>query len=130
MIGATKHMRMRIYGYPYVVCNEYPVDPGQGSGDCRQVTEIKMKHNCPKVPAIDEKGSNRVTRATRNLRKTLDSVADNNETAAFDLMRAVEKLSDEVLRQRLLNTIHRLNQDAHELREARDAVERVSDKLA
>eukprot|EP00659_Diplonema_papillatum_P007408 gene7408-11375_t len=61
---------------------------------------------------------------------TLDSVADNNETAAFDLMRAVEKLSDEVLRQRLLNTIHRLNQDAHELREARDAVERVSVKLA
>ena len=41
-----------------------------------------------------------MTRATRNLRKTLDSVADNNETAAFDLMRAVEKLGDEVLRQR------------------------------
>jgi hypothetical protein len=40
-----------------------------------------------------------VTRATRNLRKTLDSVAENNETAAFDLMRAVEKLGDEVLRQ-------------------------------
>jgi hypothetical protein len=94
------------------------------------VLEIKMKHNCPKVPAIGDKGSNCVTRATRNLRKTLDSVADNNETAAFDLMRAVEKLSDEVLRQRLLNTIHRLNQDAHELREARDAVERVSVKLA
>ena len=89
-----------------------------------------MKHNCPKVPSIGDKGSNCVTRATRNLRKTLDSVADNNETAAFDLMRAVEKLSDEVLRQRLLNTIHRLNQDAHELREARDAVERVSVKLA
>ncbi|MGB3122624.1 MAG: hypothetical protein WBB95_02335 [Pseudomonas sp.] len=71
-----------------------------------------------------------MTRATRNLRKTLDSVADNNETAAFDLMRAVEKLGDEVLRQRLLNTIHRLNQDAHELREARDAVEQVSVKLA
>lgn len=94
------------------------------------MVEIKMKHNCPKVPAIGDKGSNGVTRATRNLRKTLDSVADNNETAAFDLMRAVEKLSDEVLRQRLLNTIHRLNQDAHELREAQDAVERVSVKLA
>ncbi|MEO8490371.1 MULTISPECIES: hypothetical protein [unclassified Pseudomonas] len=71
-----------------------------------------------------------MTRATRNLRKTLDSVADNNETAAFDLMRAVEKLGDEVLRQRLLNTIHRLNQDAYELRVARDCVEQVSVKLA
>ncbi|CRM49551.1 hypothetical protein SAMN04490181_1501 [Pseudomonas brenneri] len=107
-----------------------PVDLDQRLGHCCQVVEIKLKHNCPKVPAIGDKGSNGVTRATRNLRKTLDSVADNNETAAFDLMRAVEKLSDEVLRQRLLNTIHRLNQDAHELREARDAVERVSVKLA
>lgn len=44
-----------------------------------------------------------MTRATRNLRKTLDAVADNNETAAFDLMRAVEKLGDEVLR---LSLIH------------------------
>nr|WP_154745856.1 hypothetical protein [Pseudomonas karstica] len=79
---------------------------------------------------ISDEGRKRVPRATRNLRKTLDAVAENNETAAFDLMRAVEKLSDEVLRQRLLNTIHRLNQDAHELREARDAVERVSVKLA
>ena len=35
-----------------------------------------------------------------------------------------------VLRQRLLNTIHRLNQDAYELREARDSVEQVSVKLA
>ncbi len=81
------------------------------------------------LPIADE-GITRVTRATRNLRKTLDSVAENNETAAFDLMRAVEKLGDEVLRQRLLNTIHRLNQDAHELREARDSVEQVSVRLA
>jgi len=71
-----------------------------------------------------------VTRATRNLRKTLDAVADNNETAAYELMRAVEQLGDEVLRQRLLNTIHRLNQDACDLRVARDAVELVSVKLA
>lgn len=69
-------------------------------------------------------------RATRNLRKTLDAVAQNNETAAFELMRAVEKLGDEVLRQRLLNTIHRLNQDADELRQVRDAVEWVSVKMA
>ena len=86
--------------------------------------------NVLKCQPIGDEGKIHVTRATRNLRKTLDAVADNNETAAFDLMRAVEKLSDEVLRQRLLNTIHRLNQDAHELREARDAVERVSVKLA
>jgi len=86
--------------------------------------------NVLKCQPIGDEGRTRVTRATRNLRKTLDSVAENNETAAFDLMRAVEKLNDEVLRQRLLNTIHRLNQDAHELREARDAVEQVSVKLA
>ena len=102
----------------------------QVSANAPQVFEIKMKHECPKVPAIADEGRPRVTRATRNLRKTLDSVADNNETAAFDLMRAVEKLGDEVLRQRLLNTIHRLNQDAHELREARDSVEQVSVRLS
>nr|WP_186351028.1 hypothetical protein [Pseudomonas poae] len=79
---------------------------------------------------IAEEGKIRVTRATRNLRKTLDAVADNNETAAYELMRAVEQLGDEVLRQRLLNTIHRLNQDACDLRVARDAVELVSVKLA
>ena len=99
-------------------------------GNPPQVFEIKMKHECPKVLPIAEEGRTRVTRATRNLRKTLDSVAENNETAAFDLMRAVEKLGDEVLRQRLLNTIHRLNQDAYELREARDSVEQVSVRLA
>nr|WP_240202429.1 hypothetical protein [Pseudomonas sp. ICBG1301] len=86
--------------------------------------------NVLKCLPIAHEGRSRVTRATRNLRKTLDSVADNNETAAFDLMRAVEKVGDEVLRQRLLNTIHRLNQDAYELREARDSVEGVSVKLA
>ncbi|MBP1124613.1 hypothetical protein VRB67_12035 [Pseudomonas trivialis] len=71
-----------------------------------------------------------MTRATRNLRKTLDAVADNNETAAYELMRAVEQLGDEVLRQRLLNTIHRLNQDACDLRVARDSVELASVRLA
>ena len=71
-----------------------------------------------------------MTRATRNLRKTLDAVADNNETAAFDLMRAVEKLGDEVLRQRLLNTIHRLNQQPQARRYPRDSVEQVLVRLA
>lgn len=69
-------------------------------------------------------------RATRTLRKILGSVAENNESAAFELMRAVEQVSDELLRQRLLNTIHRLNQDADELRQARDAVQGVEMKLA
>jgi len=110
--------------------NPVSIDMDQVNANAPQVFEIKMKHECPKVPAIADEGIPRVTRATRNLRKTLDSVAENNETAAFDLMRAVEKLSDEVLRQRLLNTIHRLNQDAHELREARDSVEQVSVRLA
>ena len=86
--------------------------------------------NVLKCQPIGDERKIHVTCATRNLRKILDSVAENNETAAFDLMRAVEKLNDEVLRQRLLNTIHRLNQDAYELREARDAVEQVSVKLA
>ena len=110
--------------------NRFSFDLDQAPGNLSQVIEIKMKHECPKVLAIAYEGRTRVTRATRNLRKTLDSVAENNETAAFDLMRAVEKLSDEVLRQRLLNTIHRLNQDAYELREARDSVEQVSVRLA
>jgi hypothetical protein len=43
------------------------------------------------------------------MRKLLDSVATNNEVAALDVMRAVEQLQDEVLRQRLLNLIHKLN---------------------
>jgi uncharacterized protein YigA (DUF484 family) len=54
------------------------------------------------------------------MRKLLDSVATNNERAALDVMRATEQLTDEVLRQRLLNLVHRLNQDADDLRLARD----------
>jgi hypothetical protein len=54
------------------------------------------------------------------MRKLLDSVATNNEAAALDVMRAAEQLTDEVLRQRLLNLVHRLNQDADDLRLARD----------
>ncbi|MHA6130592.1 hypothetical protein ACX3YD_31265 [Pseudomonas fluorescens group sp. PF-1] len=58
------------------------------------------------------------------MRKLLDSVATNNEVAALDVMRAAEQLQqDEVLRQRLLNLIHRLNQDANDLRMARDDIQ-------
>ncbi|MFY0727225.1 hypothetical protein [Pseudomonas sp. NFX15] len=71
-----------------------------------------------------------MNRPSRSLRKLLDSVAANNEAAALDVMRATEKLEDEVLRQRLLNLIHRLNQDAHDLRMARDDIQSNAIKLA
>jgi hypothetical protein len=64
------------------------------------------------------------------MRKLLDSVATNNEVAALDMMRAAEQLQDEVLRQRLLNMIHRLNQDANDLRAARDDIQGGAIKLA
>jgi hypothetical protein len=64
------------------------------------------------------------------MRKLLDSVATNNETAALDVMRATEQIKDELLRQRLLNLIHRLNQDANDLRLARDDIQGGAIKLA
>ena len=67
---------------------------------------------------------------SRSMRKLLDSVATNNEVAALDMMRAVEQLQDEVLRQRLLNMIHRLNQDAIDLRMARDDIQGGAIRLA
>ncbi|MHC8333949.1 hypothetical protein [Pseudomonas sp. LB3P25] len=71
-----------------------------------------------------------MNRPSRSMRKLLDSVATNNEVAALDMMRAVEQLQDEVLRQRLLNMIHRLNQDAIDLRAARDDIQGGAIKLA
>ncbi|MFK0087567.1 hypothetical protein ACIQUS_09730 [Pseudomonas sp. NPDC090755] len=71
-----------------------------------------------------------MTRSTRNLRKTLDCVAANNQSAALDVMRAIDRLNDEVLRQRLLGVVHRLNQDAEDLRHARDEVQGSLIKLA
>jgi hypothetical protein len=64
------------------------------------------------------------------MRKLLDSVATNNEMAALDVMRATEQIKDELLRQRLLNLIHRLNQDATDLRLARDDIQGGAIKLA
>ncbi|MNF71748.1 hypothetical protein D3C84_537050 [compost metagenome] len=64
-----------------------------------------------------------MNRPSRSMRKLLDSVANNNEHAALDVMRAAEQLTDEVLRQRLLNLVHRLNQDADDLRLARDDIQ-------
>nr|WP_298142381.1 hypothetical protein [uncultured Pseudomonas sp.] len=63
-----------------------------------------------------------MSRATRNLCKTLDLVADNNEAAAIAVMRAAERIGDELLKQQLFNVIHRMNQDADQLRLAREAI--------
>lgn len=71
-----------------------------------------------------------MNRPSRSMRKLLDSVATNNETGALDVIRAAEQLHDDVLRQRLLNLIHRLNQDAHDLRLARDEIQGGAIKLA
>ncbi|AMO76211.1 hypothetical protein SAMN05216577_108145 [Pseudomonas citronellolis] len=69
-------------------------------------------------------------RAARNIRKVLDSVASNNEATAIEVMRAVEQVPDELLRQRLLKAIHHLNQDAAELRALRDEVTGADIRLA
>ncbi|WP_252275587.1 hypothetical protein [Pseudomonas subflava] len=55
------------------------------------------------------------------LRKTLDQVAANNESAAIVVMRAAERTGDEVLRQQLHRVIQQMNQDALTLRALRDA---------
>ena len=60
--------------------------------------------------------------ATRSLRKTLDAVAANNEATALEVMRAVEQVQDDLLRQKLLKSIHHLNQDAADLRALREDV--------
>lgn len=63
-----------------------------------------------------------MSRVTRNLCKTLDLVADNNEASAIAVMRAAERIGDELLKQQLFNVIHRMNQDAEQLRLAREAI--------
>ncbi|MET1077411.1 MAG: hypothetical protein ABWY06_05245 [Pseudomonas sp.] len=71
-----------------------------------------------------------MSRTVRTLRKTLDAVASHNESAALEVMRAIDRLDDELLRQRLLNVVHRLNQDADELRVAKGEVQDVSSRRA
>ncbi|WP_370600133.1 hypothetical protein [Pseudomonas nitroreducens] len=60
--------------------------------------------------------------STRSLRKTLDSVAANNEATALEIMRAVDQVQDDLLRQKLLKAIHQLNQDATDLRALREEI--------
>lgn len=69
-------------------------------------------------------------RPTRNIRKLLDAVASHNEATALDVMRAVDQVRDELLRQRLLNAIHDLHRDAAELRSLRDEVSAAAIRLA
>lgn len=71
-----------------------------------------------------------MNRPSRSLRKLLDAVASRNEAAALDMMRAAEQLKDELLRQRVLNLIHQLNQDADDLRLARDDIQGGTIKFA
>ena len=59
---------------------------------------------------------------SRSVRKIIDAIASRNEDATVWVMRAAESLGDEVLRQQLYRVIHRLNQDAAELRQVRDAL--------
>lgn len=57
---------------------------------------------------------------TRTICKTLDMVACNNEPAAVAVMRAAERIGDELLQQQLFNVIHHMNLDAAQLRSIRD----------
>jgi hypothetical protein len=63
-----------------------------------------------------------LSRMTRNICKTLNMVASNNEAAAIAVMRAAERIGDELLKQQLFNVIHRMNLDAAQLRSIRDDV--------
>ncbi len=66
----------------------------------------------------------------RNVRKTLNTIAEHNEDAALALMRAAERTGDEVLRQQMLRVIHSLNQDALDLRVLRDDIALENHKRA
>jgi hypothetical protein len=61
-----------------------------------------------------------VKRSIRNICKTLDQVAGNNEDATVAMMRAADRVGDELLKQQLFNAIHRLSLDAAMLRTTRE----------
>jgi len=63
-----------------------------------------------------------LSRTARTTRKTIDVIASHNEDAALAVMRAAERMSDELLKQQLFKVIHRLNQDAAELRMLRETL--------
>jgi hypothetical protein len=63
-----------------------------------------------------------LSRTARTTRKTIDVIASHNEDAALTVMRVAERMSDELLKQQLFKVIHRLNQDAAELRLLRETL--------
>ncbi|HBP6647795.1 TPA: hypothetical protein ACXJUL_003522 [Pseudomonas aeruginosa] len=58
----------------------------------------------------------------QRLRKALKQMANNHESAAVEVMRAVERANDPKLAQRLLEVIEQMHQDADTLRSIDDEI--------
>ena len=58
----------------------------------------------------------------QRLRKALKQMANNHESAAVEVMRAVERANDPKLAQRLLEVIEQMHQDADALRPIDDEI--------
>lgn len=58
----------------------------------------------------------------QRLRKALKQMANNHESAAVEVMRAVERANDPKLAQRLLEVIEQTHQDADALRSIDDEI--------
>lgn len=56
------------------------------------------------------------------MRKALKQMANNHESAAVEVMRAVERANDPKLAQRLLEVIEQMHQDADALRSIDDEI--------
>lgn len=58
----------------------------------------------------------------QRLRKALKQMANNHESAAVEVMRAVDRANDPKLAQRLLEVIEQMHQDADALRSIDDEI--------
>ena len=58
----------------------------------------------------------------QRLRKALKQMANNHESVAVEVMRAVERANDPKLAQRLLEVIEQMHQDADALRSIDDEI--------
>ncbi|MCO2645952.1 hypothetical protein ACT4UG_18510 [Pseudomonas aeruginosa] len=58
----------------------------------------------------------------QRLRKALKQMANNHESAAVEVMRAVERANDPKLAQRLFEVIEQMHQDADALRSIDDEI--------
>lgn len=58
----------------------------------------------------------------QRLRKALKQMANNHESAAVEVMRAVERANDPKLAQRLLEVIEQMHRDADALRSIDDEI--------